>query len=261
MPGWGSSACAMSTDGVYCIIPTDNVYITELFLYKRTGDTFNLIDHPAHSPAADYYPSVALSNDGTYLALACSFAYTWVYKRTGDTYNRISSGATIGPGYPVKVDLNSDGSFLTIATNNAVYMFKRDETDVYNETTPDNATNLGANVKSVKFSDDGKQIVVSTNTDGPVLARFTLEQGLSYSSTSVSSTYDAGTKKMTIAIARSLSNNSTTETVTINEIGVYAQLTTGNYSMLNREKLSSPVALAPSAVATVTFNIEIVYPG
>lgn len=129
---------------------------------------------------------------------------------------------------------------------------------------------LSAVSVSVGSSGDAYQgIVVGSGTTAESIESYTLATliahgtsagQLSYAAQSATTwSYNATSKKISAIYQRVFQNTSGGD-VTINEIGLVYNLSTGNSVLLNRDKLASPVVISTGQKLTVTYTMDITYP-
>jgi len=84
-----------SSDGVYLVVIAS---LPRISIYKRTGDSFNLLSGPDVIPSSFVYKA-SFTNDNVYLAVSHnSSPYINIYKRSDDVFTKLANPSILPTG-------------------------------------------------------------------------------------------------------------------------------------------------------------------
>jgi len=155
---------AMSADGKFAVSCGGTTYV---YFLKRAVDQWVVLPRVDTIPALGAEQCVAISPDGTYVALGLTNTpYHKLYKRTGDQYNEIT-GLNVTPPNQLKyMAFSYDGTYLALATVSTPFLsFYKRSGDTFTKLTT-NAPNTQPAIDTYCISWSADSTYVSVGCGG-----------------------------------------------------------------------------------------------
>ncbi len=163
----GFADAEFSHDDTYFALARRSVSTRYIRIYKRDGDTFNLLDDPEDLP---FPQSVAWSHDSVYLSMGQSDGTVFTYKRSGDTFTKLAYPATAGVGGIGDLSYSHDSNFLACVQANSpkhiIYSRSGDVLTKFDDLSP---TVSGTDGASIAFSNSNSRYIAFAHSVSPYI--------------------------------------------------------------------------------------------